>query len=808
MKNNAGAGHAHDSDERREESRAWPAPKARKLILTGRVQGVGYRPFVYNKAVELGLYGTVLNGSGKVFVHVEGEAVQIDRLEQALVHAAPPLARPHLDDSRDVEAEGFEAFSILASKVSDVAEIHVPPDLFTCDDCLDELTGEHERRFGYPFINCTQCGPRYTIITAMPYDRPNTSMAAFPLCDDCRAEYENPADRRFHAQPLACPECGPNLSFVGAGHARDSTGVDQTQSESRAWPPPTRSSPLQQAVEALQQGRILAIKGVGGYHLVCDAANDKAVKTLRERKRRPHKPLAVMFPLRGEDGLDAVREHLELDEITADALTDPARPIVLCARRKSHLSSSLAAGLRELGAFLPYSPLHHELLAKFGQPVVATSGNVSGEPVITDNHQAEKRLSSVADVFLHHDRPIVRPADDPVVRPMAGRARTIRPGRGIAPLELELPFRLKEPMLAAGGHMKNTVALAWDNRVVLSPHLGELDSPRSNEVFQQVINDLQVLYDVKIEKVACDLHPGYASTRWAVSHSLPYVKVQHHAAHASSLAGEYPESGSWLVFTWDGVGYGSDGTLWGGEALLGSPGHWIRKASFRQFKLVGGDKAGREPWRSAMALIWAVGAGQARDSDNAQKESRAWPAPAEGIELAHQAWKQDINTFETSAAGRLFDAAAALVLGRTMASFEGQGPMELEQLAVAGCETIQLLLEEDENGVLRADWSPLLPLLSNNSIPRTGRAGIFHESMAQCLLAKARHIRRDSHFDVVGLSGGVFQNRFLTERVTELLTDDGFEVRLHSEIPANDGGLSFGQIIEAAAVQRHAAVKD
>ena len=478
--------------------------QARKLILTGRVQGVGYRPFVYNRALELGLTGTVYNGSGKVFVHAEGEAAELDQLEHDLVHAAPPLARPQLASSEAVEVEGRVAFAILASDASTEAEIHVPPDLFTCDDCLAELTGPRERRLGYPFINCTQCGPRYTIITAMPYDRPNTSMAGFPLCKACRAEYENPADRRFHAQPLACPECGPQLEFVPPVGATSVATKSVPQKGSRL-------TSLLGAIEALEQGQILAIKGVGGYHLVCDAANDAAVKTLRMRKHRPHKPLAVMFPLEGEDGLDVARAHLDLDEVTSAALIDPARPIVLCRCRSDvsrdqeplhemvathvaptqQLSPHLAPGLHELGAFLPYSPLHHELLSRFGHPIVATSGNISGEPVITDNDEAQQRLAAVADVYLHHDRPIVRPADDPVIRPMAGKARAIRLGRGIAPLEHALPGKLEKPLIATGGHMKNTVALAWDDRVVISPHVGDLDSPRSNDIFNIVINDLQ-----------------------------------------------------------------------------------------------------------------------------------------------------------------------------------------------------------------------------------------------------------------------------------------------------------------------------
>jgi hydrogenase maturation protein HypF len=781
---------------------------ARKIIVSGRVQGVGYRPFVYVTAEKLGLTGSVLNGSGKVFIHVEGPADAIVALERALVHDAPPLARAVLDASRPAEPVGAESFRILPSDAATEPEIHVPPDLFTCNDCLQELTDPKERRHGYPFINCTQCGPRYTLITAMPYDRPNTSMAAFVLCEACRAEYGSPADRRFHAQPLACAECGPELEFV-----RETGGPGDVA------PISLNSQSISHAIRALEQGQIIAVKGVGGYHLVCDAASDAAVARLRARKHRPHKPLAVMFPLRGKDGLDAVRDHLKLDDVAAAALTDPARPIVLVPKGNgSGLSPSLAPGLRELGAFLPYSPLHHQLLAAFGRPLVATSGNISGEPVITDNDEAQQRLGGVADAFLHHNRPIVRPADDPVIRPMAQRPRPIRLGRGTAPLERALPYRLDRPVLATGGHMKNTIALAWDSRVVVSPHVGDLGSPKSNNVYNIIINDISNLYNVKYQAIACDRHPGYASTRWALKQGLPVLKVQHHAAHASSLAGEHPGVESWLVFTWDGVGYGSDGSLWGGEALIGRPGRWNRAASFRPFKLVGGDKAGREPWRSAAALVWSEesnfengsGSGFSRDIFlRRSTRSRLKPLPLThqkllteaDLELSHQAWRRDINVFETSAAGRLFDAAAALVLGRHHASFEGQGPMELEQIAAAGCEALVLPLSEDDRGVLRSDWAPLLEVLGDETLAPERRAGLFHETMARALLDQALAVREKVRFDAVGLSGGVFQNRILTERASGLLTAAGFDVRLHRKIPANDGGLSFGQVIEALCMQ-------
>jgi hydrogenase maturation protein HypF len=778
---------------------------ARRIVVTGRVQGVGYRPFVYVTARELGLTGSVLNGSGKVFIQAEGTDEALDRLESALIESAPPLARPRLSESTAAECSGATEFRILASSDTGDAEIHVPPDLFTCDDCVAELTTAGERRFGYPFINCTQCGPRYTIITAMPYDRPNTSMAGFPLCDDCRREYESPLDRRFHAQPLACAKCGPELEFVGGRHAGDD-GINRPHGG------------LQQTIGALEEGAIVAVKGVGGYHLVCDAANEDAIGRLRQRKHRPHKPLAVMFPLAGADGLDSVREHLLLDDLTTRTLLDPARPIVLVEKRTDFgLGRNLAPGLKELGAFLPYSPLHHQLLQAFGRPIVATSGNISGEPVITDENEAGQRLAQVTDAFLHHNRPIVRPADDPVLRPVAGRARAIRLGRGTAPLERNLPAGMERPTLAVGGHLKVTIALAWDDRVVVSPHVGELDSRRSFEVFHQNIKDIQNLYDVKAEQIVCDLHPRYASTRWAAAQKLPVTAVQHHAAHASALAGEHPDVERWLVFTWDGVGYGSDGTLWGGEALAGGPGRWIRRASFRPFRLAGGDLAGRQPWRSAAALLWSAG-GRFRPSlacaapvaslhngrhagdshlDAIAPGARNPDLDPNTLQLAHSAWQKNINTHTTTAVGRLFDAAAALVLGRHVASFEGQGPMELEQVAGNPIDPVALPLTADESGILRSDWAPLLPLLQDSGVSPEDRAARFHATMARALVDQAIAVGKTCPFDAVGLSGGVFQNRLLTEMVLEGLAERGIEARLHEDIPANDGGLSYGQIIES-----------
>jgi len=738
---------------------------ARRIVLAGRVQGVGFRPFVHRTAERFGLVGRVWNGAGRVTIHVEGTSKQLAGFQEVLIAGAPPLSRPRLETIEDVAVEGARAFRIETSTADEEPEVHLPPDLFCCDECLAELNSPAERRYRYPFTNCTQCGPRYTIIRELPYDRPNTSMAGFPLCADCRAEYENPSDPRFHAEPLACPVCGPTLSFRGG---------DQGNAEDEAA--------LAAAIDLLRGGGIVAVKGIGGFHLTCDAGNDIAVRRLRKRKHRPDKPLAVIFPASGMDGLEHIRRHVILHEREAQALADPCRPIVLVRRRKeSNLSPAIAPGLGDLGVFLPYSPLHHLLLAGFGSPLVATSGNISGEPVITDLQEAASRLAKIADAFLDHDRTIVRPADDPVVRVIAGKTRPIRVGRGTAPVELELATAFTEPVLAVGGHMKGAVALGWGNRAVLSPHIGELDCPRSLDIFQQVIADLQALYRVKARRIVCDLHPDYGSTRWALRQDLPLIRVQHHAAHASALAGELPAIDRWLMLAWDGAGLGQEGTLWGGEALVGGPGSWRRVGSMRPFRLIGGDRAGREPWRSAAALMWETG--------------RDWRSVT-GADLARQAWNRRVGTVATTSAGRLFDAAASMVLGLDAASYEGQGPTMLESAAIATDEWLKLPLVMRE-GNLDIDWEPLLDSLADVTIAPGVRAGIFHESLARGAVSQIMALRQSETFDAVGLTGGVFQNRLLSERIMALLGAEKIPVFLPEFTPANDGGLAFGQLVEA-----------
>lgn len=767
-----------------------PERVAQFITISGRVQGVGFRPFVYRLAHQHDISGWVRNANGAVEIHAEGRPAQLQRFSDALTSEAPPLSAPGPLRIRDCTAEQTRIFTILDSTALSQADVHLPADGFVCADCLAELRDPADRRHRYPFINCTQCGPRYTLITALPYDRTNTAMRDFVLCLDCQQEYENPLDRRFHAEPVACPVCGPHLAFTPSPLAGKGLGREGClPGPLPVGTPPLSPAPLPAgargiddeaalaaAVAALRAGRIVAVKGVGGYHLLCDATNDAAVATLRARKPRPAKPLAVMF-----GAIEALRDAVHTAPELEAFLATPERPIVLLPKRAdSSLSGHIAPGLAEVGCLLPYSPLHDLLLNDFGGPLVATSGNLSGEPVLTDNAEAQARLAHIADAFLHHDRPIVRPADDPVYRVIAGAPRPLRLGRGSAPFELELPAPLAEPVLALGSHMKNTLCLAWGTRAVVSPHIGELDTPRSLDTLARVAADLQRLYQVQASRLLMDRHPGYGSRRYARDSGLPLVEIWHHPAHASALAWEFPQVNEWIVFAWDGVGLGADQTLWGGEAFTGAPGRWQRAASFRPYHLPGGDKAGREPWRAAAALLWACG--------------QAAPFAPEPL---HQAWAARLNSPASSSVGRLFDAAAALCGICTHASFEGEGPMRLEAIAAsAQGRAVSLPLERDPLDLWRSDWSPLLPMLADSTRPVAERAASFHLSLAQALVDQAQQLRAQTGARAVGLTGGVFQNRVLAEAAIVRLEAAGFDVHLPRRVPVNDAGLSVGQVIE------------
>ena len=750
------------------------------IRLAGRVQGVGFRPFVYRLAQKYRLHGQVANVGGEVHIDAQGKDEDLQEFQSALFDQAPTISRPQLVSRTKRPLHNVKAFVIAPSSPGLHPRIHVPPDYFTCDDCLSELSNKNDRRYAYPFINCTQCGPRYSIIDALPYDRVNTSMAEFSLCLACGREYNNPGDRRYHAEPLACAECGPELRFK--------TPLETVSQNDAA---------LLACVNAIKGGVIIAVKGIGGYHLCCDAQNADAIKVLRQLKNRPQKPLALLFPQEGSDGVQGIRQYAQLDAAQAQLLMSPMRPILLVDKLEANvLASNIAPGLDQIGVMLPYSPLHHLLLQNLQRPIVATSANISGEPVITDNKEVEARLAHVTGHFLHHNRVIRRPVDDSVFRVVAKKARPLRLGRGIAPLELSLGFTLAQPLLACGGHLKNTVALAFDDRVVISPHIGDMGSVRSQAVFETVVKDLQSLYQVDAQILICDAHPQYQSTRWAQSQTKPVQMIYHHHAHAACLPGEFPQAEKWLVFTWDGVGYGNDGSLWGGETLFGKAGQWKRVVSMRRFRLPGGDQAARHPWRSALGMCHAAAIRwQPEFLGHTVETQSEW-------ELVTKALQRGINSPYSSAVGRIFDAVAALLGVCADASYEGQAPMLLETLArqaPAGVVDLPLNVGESKD-LLRVDWAPLLHAVLNPALKIAEAAYLLHTSLAHNVLKQSLYMR-DIHGDfAVGLCGGVFQNKLLTELAMEKLEQAGFSVFVPEKIPLNDGGLCFGQIIEAAAL--------
>ena len=738
------------------------------LRLSGKVQGVGFRPHIYRIATELGITGWARNLRGEVEIMASGTEQATALFMRRLIKEAPAVASPRISQRNETDSARLTAtarFAILDSIHEEGENIHLPCDLDCCPRCLNELNDPTNRRYRYPFINCAECGPRYTAIIQLPYDRASTSMASFPRCAQCEKEYRNPADRRFHTEAISCSTCGPQLTFVAGNTRLNGTAGALIKTE-----------------QLLRAGKSIAIKGIGGYHLLCAASSDAAVARLRRQKGRPDKPLAVMFR-----NIDAVRRELLCDEITTALLCERSRPIVLCEKKgDTTLSTLVAPGLNQIGALLPYSPLHQLILNSADTALVVTSANISGEPVITEGDELEARSGDIADAFLHHDRPIIHSADDSLFQIIDKKPRPLRLGRGHAPLELTLPVTLDRPLLAVGGQMKNSIALAWDNRIVLSPHIGELDSPRSADLFRKTIDSLQRHYAVSAEGVICDAHPDHFSHRWAADNSLPVTRVYHHHAHASAIAAEQAFEESSLVFTWDGTGLGSDGTLWGGDALLGRPGMWQRVATMRPFRLPGGERTAREVWRCAASLCWHAG--------------EAWANHPQAA-LLLSAWKKGINAPFTSSVGRLFDGAASLLGLIDHTTFEGQAAMLLQASAENSPPPSAAPLPSTANseGVLVSDWQPLLIPLQNQNKTVAQRAALFHSVLAHTICELAVEIRQQHGPFIVGLNGGVFQNRHLAEEAIALLEEQGFKVILPQQLLCNDGALCYGQIIEAAA---------
>ncbi len=761
------------------------APVRRGVEVHGVVQGVGFRPFVHRLATGLGLAGFVGNDGGGVFAEVQGSPADVDRFLVRLTDGAPVLAVVESVRSWPVPVEVAPAgFAVVGSRAGAGPSTLVPPDVATCESCLAELADPADRRFRYPFINCTDCGPRFTIIRALPFDRASTSMASFALCPQCAAEYADPADRRFHAEPTACPVCGPRLVL----HHGDATvlGTDDVLAGVHA---------------VLASGGVVAVKGIGGYHLACDASDADAVGRLRERKGRGAKPFAVMVP-----DLDGARRIAAVGPMEADALRSPARPVVLSARTTGRsVSSGVAPGNPLVGVVLPYSPLHHLLFAPVPgcdvpppRTLVMTSANLSDERICFEDGDARVRLAGLADAVCAHDRPIVAPCDDSVVRVVDGRVVPVRRSRGFAPLPLRLPVTVA-PTVALGGQLKTTLCVASGRRAWMSQHLGDLGDLDTERTLEDVRSDFCRMYGVEPEVHAVDRHPGYRTHRLSLERGWPgRFEVQHHHAHVASVMVEHGLDGTHPVIgvAFDGTGYGTapDGTvqIWGGEILLADYAGYARVGHLAPLPLPGGDAAVRNPCRVALAYLDALGI----PTDGSMPPERACDATERAVVARMVA--SGAGCVPTTSMGRLFDAVASLLGIRHRVSYEAQAAMALEASAVGGAPTVPLGFALSDAGVL--DPGPVLSGLvagAGDGVATADLARSFHQAVADAVVASARRVRSRAGPVPVALSGGVFQNALLTTLVRRALADEGFTVLTHRAVPPNDGGLALGQAVVA-----------
>lgn len=789
-----------------------------KLIMGGAVQGVGFRPFVYRLAIELKLSGYVSNTAQGVLIEVEGRRDFLEQFQQRIETEKPPRAVVQSVNSSFLDAIGYNAFEIRESAERGHKTAFVLPDIATCIDCLSEIQDPSNRRFRYPFTNCTNCGPRYSIVEALPYDRSNTSMKKFVMCKECDREYHDPLDRRFHAQPNACSRCGPHLEFF---ECRDMSPLSKFATANppfggREHVPALHNDALVAAADAVRAGKILALKGIGGYQLIVDARNEAAVRRLRERKHREEKPFALMYP-----SLAAVCADCDASQLEEQLLLSAEAPIVLVGRarggrrtedstsRPDQLAESVAPGNPNLGVMLPYSPLHHLLMHELNFPIVATSGNLSDEPICIDEREAFQRLNGIADVFLVHDRPIIRHVDDSVVRVMCGREMMLRRARGYAPLPIPSKSEIRNPksatILAVGAHLKNTVALKIDDNIFVSQHIGDLETKEAYVAFSRTCADLPRLYDAQIDVVASDMHPDYLSTKFAhetvaalserrgvVHDELSAVRdrrynVQHHFAHVAACMAENQIQPPALGVVWDGTGYGLDGTIWGGEFLLATrDGAFERVAHFRQFRLPGGNCAIKEPRRSALGLLYEIFGERAWDFSTVAFSEQEHS-------LLRRMLEKQINAPLTSSVGRLFDAVASVIGLRQKTSFEGQAAMELEFARQLGGRDAYPFRIADGRP-MKVDWGPMICELLADIGRKESNSLIsakFHNALAEMIVVVAKKIAEQN----VVLTGGCFQNRYLTERTVERLREEKLIPYWHRRIPPNDGGVALGQAV-------------
>ncbi|YAI82678.1 MAG: carbamoyltransferase HypF [cyanobacterium endosymbiont of Rhopalodia sterrenbergii] len=754
-----------------------------KLLIFGVVQGVGFRPFIYRLATELNLTGLVYNSASGVSIEVEGESKILKEFLSRVQTESPPQSHIQSIETTYLDYIGYTTFDIHHS-VSGEKNAIIPADLATCPDCLRDIFDRHNRRYGYPFTNCTNCGPRYTIIETLPYDRPQTTMKEFSMCSECQQEYENPHDRRFHAQPNSCPCCGPQLALW------DKQGNSIV----------IQDSAIKIAVNSLKEGKIIAVKGLGGFHLMTDGSNSDAIRQLRQRKSRPQKPFALMYP-----SLELIKNHCHVSPLEEELLTSSESPIVLLKRRSNciNLWESIAPNNPYWGVMLPYTPLHHLLLLNLKFPLVATSGNISDEPICIDEGEVIQRLGHIADVFLVHNRPILRSVDDSVVRVMAGREIVLRRARGYTPLPIILNSEGKMQnaevehspssisVLATGGQLKNTVAILRGNQVFISQHIGDLNNYQALNTFNQVIDSLKGLYDFEPKIIACDAHPDYLSSQFAQSQSFPVVKVQHHYAHVLSCIAENGITEPVLGVAWDGTGYGEDGTIWGGEFLLITDNGYQRVAHFRPFKLPGGNQAVKEPRRIALGILYEVFG----SFDGLEIFQLFKSFPSKELKLIQQMLFRNLNAPLTSSVGRLFDGVASILGLCQQSSFEGQGATSLEYRAIE-YKTDKVYPYEilGSDFPLIVDWQLIIKGILDDLLKYLSVEEIsakFHNTLVEIIIKISQIISEKK----VILTGGCFQNKYLTEQAISRLNQEQLIPIWHRKVPPNDGGIALGQIM-------------
>ena len=761
----------------------------RRITIQGIVQGVGFRPFVYGLAQQYGLVGTVFNDAQGVTIEIEGDSRAVEGFLRAVRDQPPPLATIEQLAWEVIPPNGDTTFRIETSRSSAEKQVFISPDVCVCPDCLRELFDPSDRRYGYPFINCTNCGPRFTIIQDVPYDRDKTTMRVFPLCPACQAEYEDPLDRRFHAQPNACPICGPQLRLL----ERQKVALEGANA-------------LAEAAQKLAEGKIFAIKGLGGYHLACDALNSEAVSQLRRRKQREAKPFALMVA-----DLETARRLCRLDEAETDLLQSRQRPIVLLQRQPDcPVAADVAPNHQTLGLMLPYTPLHALLLAAFRTHLdpttpavlVMTSGNISDEPIAYHDDEAVARLSSIADGWLTHNRDIHIRCDDSITRVVAGGEQIFRRSRGYVPRPIRLVQPFPQPLLACGGHLKNTFCLGQRHQAFLSHHIGDLENLETLTSFREGIEHFQRLFDIRPEAIVYDLHPEYLATKYALDSDIPLkIGVQHHHAHIASVMAEHGLSEPLIGLAADGTGYGPDGAVWGGEIMVAGLPDFERVGHLAYVPLPGGAQAIRQPWRMAAVYLW-----QAYGDDFLGLDIPFVTQPKGDSTLAAR-WQplaqmiaRNLNSPPTSSLGRLFDAVAALLGLREEVVYEGQAAIELEMQAEPTEAVYPFLITTESPACL--DLRPLIRAIVAEvqaGTPISQISGRFHNTVAESLVAMCVQLRQQRGLNQVALSGGVFQNRLLLESVLARLGKVGFEVYTNRQVPPNDGGLSLGQAAVAAA---------